>query len=357
MTKSFLSIFFDISRDRYSLNTDEIFGRPFERNVSVWSPEVHLPIVEKAMSNQNVRLTKYQLRSKSGQNGGFYDQNILPKGKSDALVPLKEIKERRDTSKYGGYNKPTISFYTLVRYKLGKKYELTILPIELRVADKYLSDAAFAEKYIKDKLGDGAEEITKPLGNRILRINTLFSLDGFEVCLAGKSGVVILLRSMMTPRYEKEWMAYIKRIENVAKKKKNSPKYEIDEKYDGISKEKNIRFYDYLVDKINGSVYSKIPGGRPTVCKGKRDVFESKDIYDQLNCLENMILYIKTNRTGGCDMSKIDGKPNEGAVKLSANISNWKKNYKDVRIIDRSASGLFEKVSVNLLDLISENSK
>ena len=37
---------------------------------------------------------------------------------------------------------------------------------------------------------------------------------------------------------------------------------------------------------------------------------------------------------------------------MSSNISNWKKDYTDVRIKDRSASGLYESVSVNLLGLL-----
>ena len=72
----------------------------------------------------------------------------------------------------------------------------------------------------------------------------------------------------------------------------------------------------------------------------------------QYECLKNMILYLKTNRSDDCNMSAMGGKPQSGAVYLSANISNWKKNYSDVRIIDRSSSGLFEHRTGNLLNLI-----
>lgn len=349
--EKFSKRFFDITKDKYSLNTDVIFGNPLFRDPSVWDPKVHLPIVDKTMLNQNVRLTKYQVKLKSGQNGGFYDQQILPasKGGNGNLIPLKE---GLDTEKYGGYNKATVSFYTLVKYKSGKKYELTILPVELRIADKYLRDADFANDYIQEKLGNKATDITKPLGDRILKVNTLFSLDGFEVVLSGKDGDKCLMRSLMTPKYTAEWLAYIKRIENVQKKKKEHNNYTVNERFDGISKEKNIAFYDYLVDKINSPLYSKLPGSRICVCSGKRNVFENLDIKEQLDCIQNMILYIKSNRSGRCNMESVDGKSGEGSISISSNISNWAKKYKDVRIIDRSASGLFESVSGNLLDLI-----
>ena len=57
-------------------------------------------------------------------------------------------------------------------------------------------------------------------------------------------------------------------------------------------------------------------------------------------------------RAPTADLSAIDGVALAGAAKISSLISNWKKNYTDVRIIDRSASGLFETVSENLLDLL-----
>lgn len=338
--------FFKIGEE-YTLNEEAVFGRTWDKNPSVWSPSSHLPTVERALSNRNVRLTKYQVC----QRGGFYDQMPLSanKNKNGSLIPLKN---GLDPSKYGGYNKPAVSFYVLVRYKNGKKYELTVLPVELRIADRYLNDTDFADGYIKEKLGDKADDISKPLGNRILRINTLFSFDGFEVCLAGKSGDKIILRSMMTPRYSDEWTAYIKRIENVSKKLAQNPSYEIDERYDGISKERNIEFYDYLVGKMNGDVYSKMPGARPCVCNGKREMFEKADIKQQKECLENMVLYLKTNRPGSCNMKSVGGGPNEGIIRISRNIKNLENKYKDVRIIDRSPSGLFESSTVNLLELL-----
>lgn len=52
-------------------------------------------------------------------------------------------------------------------------------------------------------------------------------------------------------------------------------------------------------------------------------------------------------------MTLIGGKTHSAAtVSFSSTISNWKKNYTDVRIIDQSASGLWEKQSQNLLELL-----
>ena len=103
---------------------------------------------------------------------------------------------------------------------------------------------------------------------------------------------------------------------------------------------------------MNGSVYSKQPGAKLGISADDQKKFEGLTIDMQYECLKNMILYLKTNRSGDCNMSAMGGNSSSGAVRLSTNISNWKKNYSDVRIIDRSSSGLFEHHTGNLLNLI-----
>ena len=57
--------------------------------------------------------------------------------------------------------------------------------------------------------------------------------------------------------------------------------------------------------------------------------------------------------SAGCDLTLIGGKAHSAAtVSFSSIISNWKKNYSDVRIIDQSASGLWEVVSDNILEYL-----
>ena len=52
------------------------------------------------------------------------------------------------------------------------------------------------------------------------------------------------------------------------------------------------------------------------------------------------------------NLKPIGGVESAGVATLSSKISNWAKTYKDVRIIDTSASGLYESRSCNLLDLL-----
>lgn len=330
--------YFHIETDKYSLNFETLFGHPLVRDPSVWNPEEHLPVVDKAMANLHIRLTKYQ----TCQKGGFFDENPLPAGNGN-LVPLKE---GMDVKKYGGYNKLTVSFFVLARYKEEKKYELTLVPCTLLAAEQFKNNP---EEYICKQLPPKAQDVSLPLGRRILKINTVFSLDGFDVCLAGKTSKKVILRSLTTPWYTPVQVRYIKKIENLSEKLAKNKNYLVDEMYDGVSAEKNTELFDALVAMMRGPVFSKMPGSKLTI---NREAFIYLQVKEQLNCLKNMISYLKTNRPGDCDMKNVGGSAHEGAVYASCNLSNWKKNYADVRIIDRSASGLYESRSDNLLDLL-----
>lgn len=340
----FTKKWFNVSTDRYSMNYKTLFGNELKYAPEVWSPQKHLPILDKVIDNKHIHLTKYQ----TCQKGGLFDQNPLKAG-NGSLIPRKE---GLDPLKYGGYAKTTATFFALVRYKIKGKKELTLLPVDLMIAEKFKSDEIFAAQYAADKLGDKASEITFPLGDRILKVNTVFSLDGFEVCISGKSsgGLQILFRSLMTSYISKEYVSYAKAIEKVCEKIKNEKDYVVDEKHDRISTEMNLKFYDELCAKINGKTFEKMPGSGLKLTNETRDAFEKLDIRLQLECLSNIILFTKTNRAGSCNMQSVSGPKSTGDVLLSAKLSNWK--YSDIRIIDRSASGIFEKRSQNLKELL-----
>lgn len=340
----FTKKWFNIKEDTYSLNYAALFGNPLKFAPDVWNPTAHLPIIDKVMANQHIHLTKFQTEKK----GGFFDQQPVKSG-SGELIPLKK---GMDTEKYGGYNKPTATLFVLVKYKNGNKNELSIIPVDLLVGEKFKKDEEFAKAWLQKKLGKKAENIELPLKNRVLKVNTVFSLDGFEVCLSGKSngGARIGLRSLETCYYSKKNVAYMKKIEKANEKLIQNPKYTVTERYDGITSENNTESFEYMAGKINSKFYEKLPGAAFKITDEQRELFGKLSVDKQIKCMTNMALYLKTNRAGTCDMTMLDGKKGAGAIYLSANISNWK--YDDIRIVDRSASGLYETKSINLKELL-----
>lgn len=58
----------------------------------------------------------------------------------------------------------------------------------------------------------------------------------------------------------------------------------------------------------------------------------------------------KEKQDSGCDLTLIGGKKQAAVCTVSSKVSNWGKNFKYVKIIDESASGIFRKESENILE-------
>ena len=127
---------------------------------------------------------------------------------------------------------------------------------------------------------------------------------------------------------------------------------EHNEKYDDINYDGNMDLYDVLMRKIKDSVLRELPGMPADLIENGKEKFAKLDIREQIACLLQIVLLCKTGRSGSCDLTSIGGPKKAGTVRMNANLSNWKKYYSDVRIVDSSAAGLYESKSRNLLELL-----
>lgn len=186
---------------------------------------------------------------------------------------------------------------------------------------------------------------------RVLKINTVFSLDGLRVCLSGKSGNQISLKLHTSLILNNEQMTYVKKLESYREKQKEK-NIRLSEKYDGITKEKNAELYSILADKACNTILKKLPGNKSVDIKNGFPKFNEASIEEQVKCLLQIVALYKTGRSRGCNLKCIGGAEQSGVVTLNLNLSNWRKNYTDIRIIDQSASGLYETSSCNLLELL-----
>ena len=122
------------------------------------------------------------------------------------------------------------------------------------------------------------------------------------------------------------------------------------EEHDQISQAANLRLFDFIVSKFENDLYQKRPANPAVLLRNGRNKFKKLDVFEQASCLIQMLLIF--SRTGKGDLKALGGSVSAGALTLSSSLSNWKKNYSDVRIIDQSASGLFGHESENLFDLL-----
>lgn len=301
------------------------------------------------MRKNNIHFTRFAFC----RNGGFFDQQ--PVKAAPGLVPLKA---GMDTEKYGGYNKTTATYFILALYTYKNKKELTFVPIELLHSKRFEQDEEFAQQYIKDAIksihNKDVIDLSFPLGKRKIKINTVISLDGYKVSVSGKAngGTIITFTSLVPfiTSYENE--KYIKALERFAEKKKNNPNMMVNTTFDGISEEKNIELYQLFADKLASKPFSLMPNCQYNTLADGFKKFKLLPLDEQALTLLNILLLFKTCRSGGVDLSSVGGKAKSGVLTKNANVSNWKKNYSDVRIIDTSASGLHTNQSMNLLELL-----
>ena len=328
--------------------TEIVFTRELKHGDNViWNGAADKDRVLNIAKKNTVHMTKYAFCRK----GGFFDQ--MPVSAAEDLIPRKSD---MPTDIYGGYNKSTASFFVLIRYKAAKKQDVIFMPVELLYADKFMNNENFALAYSKKNVSDivnkPVEDIEFLLNKRILKINTILSLNGLKVCITGKAngGKVIGLSIMDVFKTSYENELYVKKIESFDKKKKGNASIVWNETFDGISESKNLLLYDCFIEKLRTAPYKYRPANPiDSLIKGKTK-FQSLLPDKQANVL--LQIQGLFGRAIKADLTPIGGVASAGVATISSSLSNWKKNYTDVRIIDQSSSGLFEKESGNLLDLL-----
>ena len=349
--EKFTRRWFDVHQD-YSLNVRPLFTHPVvSGGAAVWNGEDDLAKVRKVMGKNAVHITQYAFCRHSGQNGGFFDQQ--PKKAQEGLIPRKK---NLPAEKYGGYNGATTSFFVLVRYSQGKKRELMFFPVDLMCSSRFLTDDLLAVEHIAKTLKDNGKNVSNiefPLGKRILKTNTVLSLDGFLCCLSsgsikdGRVGFLPLTQFVCS--YETE--RYIKYLERVCEKRKFYPHYSISEERDHVSVQENMKLYDLYISKIEDSIFSKRPGVSAENLMSKKAAFAKLPIDIQCSALLKMQMLF-ARQPNPIDLSDLDLSKNAFKARRSMYLSGWKKEYTDIRIVDMSASGLFESRSGNLLELL-----
>lgn len=336
--------------ERYNVNLAEIMDKPLRHGAEViWQGTPDIAKVKRIAAKNAVHLTRYAFC----RSGGLFDQ--MPVRADMDLIPRKE---GLDTQKYGGYNKPTASFFVLAGFIQKKRRDVTIVSVDLKDADQFSGNAQFAWQYVQERIaemkGDDISDVRILLDGRKLKINTVFSMDGLRMTLSGKSsgGRQIIMSPMSALVLGSEAERYIKRLKSFQQKKAVNESIELDEEHDGISSEKNLKLYDAMTRKLATDPFRLLPANPVSILLSEREKFQSFPAGDQISLLMNLLKYFQRDGSGGTDLSAIGGSKKSGSKLLNASLSNWKKTYHDVRIIDCSPAGLSETSSENLLGLL-----
>lgn len=237
-----------------------------------------------------------------------------------------------------------------------------LVPVELLSANK-AQNPETAREYARCSIAqiinkdvNCITDISFPLGLRPIKINTMFSLDGYYSCLLGKSnkGKQILLTSAMTLCMDSEKEQYMKHLESFQVKALENKNMKPNEKYDKISSNKNMEMYQFFCKKLSTPPFKKAAfssKGIDTLTKGAPK-FKNLSLRDQVFTLLSILSIFKTGRSGGCDLTLIGGSKASSVYVVSSNLQNLSKNFQNIRLIEASASGLYTSKSRNLLEFL-----
>lgn len=313
-------------------------------DIIAWNPETSFDIVRHMMSKNSIRYVRYTYKRK----GGFFNQ--MPERKKPGLVPRKK---GLDTEKYGGYNNTTAACFSLIKYK----NDVIIIPVENMYLKLYETDKEFRINYsaiqMKEILSSdiNIKDISFPFENRIIKINTLIEVDGFRCNIVQKSnkGRTIVVSSAESLIVGKEMNDYIKKVSSYLEKSEKGKKF-APAAYSRLNTDDNVKLFDLLCDKISKKPFSSVLQKIGNKIQNKREDFLKLELIEQLLFLSNMILLFKTGRSTGCDLKLIGESGQAGVITLNSTLTKIG-GRQSIRIIDQSPTGLFEKKSVNLLEL------
>lgn len=303
---------------------DENGNRP-EREDGL-KPSIHT--VRRVMDKNTPMLTRMTFTG----HGGIAKQ--MPYGKDKVkdkgYIPLKTSDVRmKNMSQYGGFDKPSTAYFTLVEYKKKGKLIRSLEAIPVYMKERIENNPEELEPYIKDVFkGDEKIELDSvSIRYRKIKLQSLVKYNGYFVYITGKTGNQLTLRNATSMCVSREKMNYIKKID------KYIDKQELDIE---LNIEKNIELYDYLKNKHMNSIFSKRLNPVGEKLEKGREKFIKLSIEDQITVL-NQIIQLSSIGIPRVNLTLIGESANTGIMLMNKEITT----SEEMMLINQSITGLY----------------
>lgn len=332
-------------KTEYSLNEKAIYGHKIKRNgVLAWNPDEKgigkngkeylcmMSNVAKQMKKNNILVTRM---SYVGQ-GELFDR--LPLKKGEGQVSLKKEGAISDISKYGGYNKAKISYFMYVEGEDKKgKPVYVIEPIPLYMAAR-LTTLEEKQKYCEELWLKAGEKLKNPkvLIEQIPK-QSLFSVDGFRVTIAGKTGYRYILRIAEELVLNNEYAMTLKALLKFISRRKINKEVLITP-YDHLEESQLLALYDVFLDKLEHSCFSKIFKTQRDVLKNGRESYITLSLEDKCEVLSEILHLFQCNATLS-NITLIKGSAKGGKILINKKLPQ----DKSIVLIHQSVTGFYEQ--------------
>lgn len=354
-TKNPMNFFKEKYEKSEKYNLQYMFKNSLERNGNlIWDYDIHMPIIEKMMRNNDVRITKMCKEN----TGKLFDETIYKANitKEDSYFPIKKSDEKLNKlSKYGGYSSIKIAYYMIVKCvyldkNKNKIHLIKMIPIPIYIGSK---DSNLLKEYISKmkRIQERGKELIsiEILYNKLL-MNSLVCINGYYYYVGGKTDNYFYAGSALQIVLDEEIIMYIKLINTYFLKKENFKDLEIEEYFVSngveISHEKLIEMYFGLVNKLGRGIFTNKKNNKYKDLVDEKTILEFKKL-----SLENKskiilsILSLLTEKKTLFNELKLIGMSDNIEKRISMNLSN----LDSFIIINRSITGLFENI-VNILE-------
>ena len=367
-----------------SVFKEEILASYKAKNTMIWAGKASQNVVANTMHKNTVRLTRYSYK----KAGGFYDQKpsrACDVANSKNYFPIKRV---LPVEKYGGYGDIRREFWILCKCRIDGKEDRIFVPIDVMNASKVLEEHQYRKDYLAREVSvltskpKNKVEIVDCYPNfehpRIIKIQSVLSLNGFQVLLKGISGPTMVI-NYQTPiffnqdtkvrvcndhqkiidvtleAYETYLESWKTKVFPNGNKNKGIEIYEpSDMEYfkDKITRDNNAILYEALTRKLFSKPFIAAPAkstiGDPLLKQYiKKGEIHTEDIIVILNAFGKLKLSEQVLRI----LDDIQWFSEKSSSKhINCKLSTLSKNYTDIRLIDYSPTGIDRRISKNLLD-------
>lgn len=313
---------------------------------AVWVPgeKGTIATVSKTLARNNILVTYQTRHPHSGQNGGLFDQMILPKGQGQH--PIKTSDPRLNSSqgieRYGAYNKPTGYGFFVVDHLQGKKPVRTILPLPLSfVLTSELTDESLI-RYCAETL----KLVDPKIVLRDLPYNSIFKVNGFPLRLLAKTGANLKVASALQPVFPTEFEPLLKQLLRV----EGEQAAEEQATFSQIDEAELLRLFEALTLKISSAPYDRQSAyvNQAKNLRSSKICFEQLSLFEKQKALRQIVnLFLCDGRSS--DLSLLQPKNEKGEASSKnkqAGILTLSQNIQmnmEVNVLFQSVTGLFEQ--------------
>ncbi len=327
---------------KYSLN-NVFYENVSNSNTVAWEMNKTVHQVEKVMNNNNILVT----RRTSEQKGGLFDATVYKakvaaKAKDGVYYPLKTSNPViKDVTKYGGFTKVKIAYYSIFEYTLvskkGEEKITRIIPIPIYISQNIKDDSTLVE-FAKSQINikDGEEVKDFKLKYRKLCKDNYIKLNDYPYYIGGKFNDYIYIDSAIQIVLENNFEKYIKLISKYQNWKKENKDGEL---WESITECENKEIYKKLIEKMNTSLFEKKKNNKYNEFIDEETFlnFVKLEKEKQIVVLIELLNILTNKRQPSLDKKLIGVTVSRGYCGLDIS------NFSQFSIIEKSITGFYEK--------------